>query len=93
MPSHRKMLLGAVCALAAAGAADLSVHHGRLEATVFGDLICFAGLGPGEVCADGRKLVGLAQRRTREGVRFHTVCPVDPVGDVRRLGEDEGVHR
>ena len=33
-------------------------------------LVCFAGLGPGEVTLDGQKLVGLSQRRTRDGVRI-----------------------
>jgi lipoate---protein ligase len=32
--------------------------------------ICFAGIGPGEVVVDGRKLVGVSQRRTRAGSRF-----------------------
>jgi lipoate---protein ligase len=32
--------------------------------------VCFAGLGPGEVIVDGRKAVGLSQRRTRAGALF-----------------------
>src|SRR5207253_4747496 len=32
--------------------------------------VCFAGIGPGEVTVDGRKVVGLAQRRTRAGALF-----------------------
>lgn len=32
---------------------------------------CFAGLGPGEVSVGGRKVVGLSQRRTRQGAVFH----------------------
>ncbi len=61
--------------------ADLEVHAGRLERTHWSDLICFAGVGPGEVCWNDKKLVGLAQRRTRAGARFHTMSPVDPVRD------------
>jgi lipoate-protein ligase A len=34
-------------------------------------LVCFAGVGHGEVVtADGAKLVGISQRRTRDGCRF-----------------------
>lgn len=36
-------------------------------------LLCFAGLGAGEVLLGGRKLVGMAQRRTRDLARFMTV--------------------
>ena len=32
--------------------------------------VCFAGLGPGEVTVDGRKVVGISQRRTRAWARF-----------------------
>jgi lipoate---protein ligase len=59
----------------AGAAADLGVpgprpHPGPMEEGRWGRLVCFAGLGPGEVTVDGRKLVGLAQRRTRAGARF-----------------------
>jgi hypothetical protein len=60
-------------------AQDLDVHRGRLMRTRWSDLICFAGLGPGEVSWRNRKLVGLSQRRTRAGARFHTMSPLDPV--------------
>ena len=33
---------------------------------------CFAGLGPGEVEAGGRKVVGVAQWRCRQGALFQT---------------------
>lgn len=35
-----------------------------------GEQVCFAGLGPGEVTADGRKVIGISQRRVRAGARF-----------------------
>jgi hypothetical protein len=41
--------------------------------SVLGRLVCFAGLGFGEVTVDGRKAVGLAQRRTRHGAWFQGV--------------------
>ncbi|MGH9185868.1 MAG: lipoyl protein ligase domain-containing protein [Acidimicrobiales bacterium] len=60
-------------ALAALGrAAD--VHKGGLIRTEWSSRVCFAGLGPGEVTDEnGRKLVGISQRRTRAGARFQCV--------------------
>ena len=54
--------------------------------TPWSDLVCFAGLGPGEVLLDGRKLVGLSQRRTRNGVRIQgTLYTAPPAIDLARL--------
>ena len=36
--------------------------------------VCFGGLAPGEVVAGGAKMVGISQRRTREGARFQCVA-------------------
>lgn len=53
------------------GWTDLRVHAGGAEVAPWSDLICFAGRGPGEVITgDGRKLVGLSQRRTRNWIRM-----------------------
>jgi lipoate-protein ligase A len=49
---------------------DGATGHGR------GRSVCFAGLGPGEVTSAGAKVVGIAQRRTRLGARFHTMAPL-----------------
>ncbi|HEX6785774.1 MAG TPA: hypothetical protein VF076_01140, partial [Acidimicrobiales bacterium] len=38
--------------------------------TPWSPLVCFSGLGPGEVHAGGRKVVGISQRRTRGWARF-----------------------
>jgi lipoate---protein ligase len=46
------------------------VHRGSMVRTPWSSFVCFAGLGPGEVTVDGRKLVGISQRRTRAGARF-----------------------
>jgi len=63
--------LGDVWARALRGlGVDGSVHRGRLERTPWGGLICFGAVGPGEVTVDGRKVVGISQRRTRDGARF-----------------------
>lgn len=61
-------------ALGTLGAQDVSVHRGRVVRTAWSDTVCFAGLGPGEVSAGGRKVVGLAQRRTRDGARLHSMA-------------------
>jgi len=47
-----------------------SMHTGRLQSSKWSSLICFAGLGPGELAIDGRKVVGMSQRRTRNRARF-----------------------
>lgn len=52
---------------------DTSVHVGGLGKTEWGRLVCFGDIGPGEVLVDGRKLIGVAQRRTREGARFQCI--------------------
>jgi lipoate---protein ligase len=57
-------------ALADVGVVDASVHHGGIVATRLSPTVCFAGMGPGEVMIDGRKLVGISQRRTRTHARF-----------------------
>lgn len=46
------------------------VHRGPMVRSPWSDLVCFAGLGPGEVSRHGRKVVGISQRRTRAGARF-----------------------
>jgi len=52
---------------------SLEVHRGRLGGGEFGRVVCFAGRGPGEVVADGAKLVGVAQVRRRAGARFQSM--------------------
>jgi lipoate-protein ligase A len=56
-------------ALAELGMAG-DVHRGALVTTGWSRLVCFAGLGPGEVTSGGRKVVGISQRRSRAGARF-----------------------
>jgi lipoate---protein ligase len=61
----------------------LSVHHGPMTRTAWSTLVCFDGVGPGEVLVDGRKLVGISQRRTRQTARFQ--CAVHLQYDPLRL--------
>lgn len=72
-------------ALAAAGVGtgDVAVHRGGLERTPWSDLVCFAGVGPGEVLSGSAKLVGISQRRTRHAARFQ--CAIHRRFDVERL--------
>ena len=58
-------------------------HPGPLVTTRWSRAVCFAGLGPGEVTVGGRKVVGLAQRRTRSAARFQ--CAVLHRWDPERL--------
>lgn len=51
-------------ALRAAGEGTGEVWAGRSTHGRWEDLICFAGLAPGEVLLGGRKVVGISQRRT-----------------------------
>jgi lipoate---protein ligase len=60
--------LGQVWATAIGG--DAVVHRGAMVRSAFSSLVCFAGVGPGEVLVGQRKVVGLSQRRTRNGARF-----------------------
>lgn len=57
-------------AWAGAIGADATVHAGPLVTTPWSRLVCFAGLGPGEVTVADAKVVGMAQRRTRAGALF-----------------------
>jgi lipoate---protein ligase len=65
----------------------LAPGTGQLEVANRGDrpsewsrMLCFAGLGAGEVTLDGHKIVGISQRRDRSGAWFHSMAPleVDP---------------
>jgi lipoate-protein ligase A len=56
------------------GVAGATVHRGGLVTTPWSRQVCFAGLGPGEVVLAGRKVVGVAQRRTRHGARFQVAA-------------------
>ncbi len=63
-------------ALGSLGCSGVAAHRGGYTAcTRWSSLVCFGGVGTGEVVADdGRKVVGIAQRRTRDGAWFHSAC-------------------
>ncbi len=67
-----------VSALGRVGVEGVSAHRGGyLACTRWARLACFGGVGTGElVTDDGRKVVGLAQRRDRHGAWFHGAAVV-----------------
>lgn len=56
--------------LTSLGETNLSVHRRGLEPAMWSRLVCFAGVGPGEVLRNGVKVVGISQRRTQGAARF-----------------------
>lgn len=54
-----------------AGVDRVAVHHGGSAPDPWAGRVCFAGIGAGEVLVGGRKLVGVAQWRARQGALFH----------------------
>lgn len=73
--------------------AAFSIHTGRSVAGRLGELVCFAGRGPGEVFEGDRKVVGLSQWRSREGALFSSCAYAswDPEAllDLLDFGEGE----
>jgi lipoate---protein ligase len=78
-------------ALASTGRVGAEVWRQGLRQTPWSGRVCFAGLGPGEVTVAGRKVVGMAQRRTRQGALFQCAVPIswDPVALLDVLALDD----
>jgi lipoate-protein ligase A len=55
---------------ATTGIDGLAVHAAAMVTTTWSRLVCFDGVGAGEVLLHGRKLVGISQRRTRHAARL-----------------------
>jgi lipoate-protein ligase A len=73
--------LGAVIAEHLPGR-EVRAHEGPMVTTPWSALVCFDGVGAGEVVLDGHKVVGISQRRTRHAARlqccwYHQYDPVD----------------
>jgi len=78
-----------VSALDASGVPGGKVHRTAMEKRPGADSVCFAGVGPGEVLtAEGAKLVGVSQRRTRAWALFQCAIPLrwEPAGLIDVLG-------
>lgn len=54
----------------ALGDEAVTVHEGPMITTEWSRVVCFDGVGAGEVLLGGRKLVGISQRRTRHAARL-----------------------
>jgi lipoate-protein ligase A len=57
--------------------AGAEVWKGPMQRTAWSPAVCFAGLAPGEVTVDGRKVVGVCQRRTPGAALFQTAALID----------------
>jgi hypothetical protein len=69
-----------------------TAHRAALRWTRWSDLVCFAGLGPGELTTTGgAKVVGISQRRTRAVARFQCAALLrwEPAALVALLALDE----
>lgn len=66
------------------------VWRGPLRRDTLADAVCFGGLGAGEVSVNGRKLVGISQRRSRDQARLQSALllrwPARLMVDLLRLG-------
>lgn len=69
---------------------DAAVHRGPFVRNSWSSLVCFAGVGPGEVTIGGRKVVGISQRRTRAWALFQCAALLrwDPAPLVDALASD-----
>ena len=82
-----------VDALEQVGVAGAVAHEGALQTSDWSSRVCFAGLGPGEVTLLDCKVVGMSQRRTRDGALFQCAALLSwdpaPLVDLLALSEDE----
>jgi len=49
---------------------DCSLHTDSLLRSPLSDLVCFAGKAPGEVFVNDQKIIGISQRRSKQGTRY-----------------------
>jgi lipoate-protein ligase A len=61
-------------ALTGVGVPAPSVWRGSFQGNEWSGRVCFAGMGPGEVMVGPGKVVGVSQRRTRQGSLFQTAA-------------------
>jgi len=79
-------------AIGRTGRRDVSVHQGPMRSDPRSAVVCFAGLGPGEVLVGG-KSVGISQRRTRTAARFQTVALLEWDWSAQQRLLAPGLHR
>ena len=71
--SASMLWLGDVFSTALSPWVQTETYRGAFTAGVDGRSVCFASTSPGEVFVDNAKLVGISQRRGREGARMQCV--------------------
>ena len=72
----------------------ISVHRGPAQSTSWSKILCFSGLGAGEVTVAGRKVVGMSARRDRSGSWIHAMALLSPRGqDLAELLAGSPDHR
>jgi len=69
----------------AAGEAEIEVRRAPVETTPWSKVLCYAGLGAGEVTVAGRKVVGMSQRRDRSGAWIHSMALLDGAPEIADL--------
>jgi lipoate-protein ligase A len=74
---------------------SVAVVRGPAAATPWSATLCFGGFGAGEVTIGGRKVVGVSQRRDRNGAWFHSMAllELDPHELTSLLDSDEFTRR
>ena len=84
-----EMWIEALCAIGC-DPSLLEVHRAAMTMTPSAQMSCFAGLGPGEVTLDGKKVMGLSQRRIRSGAWYFTLVQLgsNAARDARLLAPD-----
>ena len=77
-------------ALTGLGIGPATVWKERMLTNEWSSRLCFAGVAPGEVSIDGKKAVGVSQRRTRHAALFQTAVLLEwaPAGLLRLLALD-----
>ncbi len=58
------------------GLQEVQMYRGSFVTTPWSSAICFSSKSPGEVFVANKKVVGISQRRTREGVLFQIGIPI-----------------
>jgi lipoate-protein ligase A len=77
-------------ALVRLGVGNATVWNEQMLTNEWSSRVCFAGVAPGEVLLNGKKAVGVSQRRTRHAALFQTAVLLEwqPADLIRLLALD-----
>lgn len=76
VPGAMRWFGARLAAAATAVGIDAAVHGGPMMTTRWSPLVCFDGLGPGELVIGDAKVAGVSARRTRSTTRFQCAVPL-----------------